>query len=92
VATWAFADEEWACLRDELDEFLPARAMEHDSPMLRFRLACGECRVSARVIRLGLVTLVERSRTLAGRPRARTAIGARTGGGASTPLVPHSLL
>jgi hypothetical protein len=24
----------------ELDEFLPARAMEHDSPTLLFRLAC----------------------------------------------------
>ncbi len=43
----------------ELDEFLLARAMEHDSPTLLFRLAC-EYLVSARVIRPGPVTLVER--------------------------------
>ena len=43
----------------ELDEFLLARAMEHDSPTLLFRLAC-EYLVSARVIRPGLVMVVER--------------------------------
>nr|WP_245718550.1 DUF4158 domain-containing protein [Nocardia miyunensis] len=43
----------------ELDEFLLARAMEHDSPTLLFRLAC-EYLISARVIRPGPVTLVER--------------------------------
>lgn len=34
----------------ELDEFLLARTMEHDSPMLLFRLAC-EYLISAKVIR-----------------------------------------
>ncbi|MEZ7129056.1 DUF4158 domain-containing protein [Nonomuraea sp. AD125B] len=34
----------------ELDEFLLARAMEHDSPTLLFRLAC-EYLISAKVIR-----------------------------------------
>ncbi len=43
----------------ELDEFLLARAMEHDSPTLLFRLAC-EYLISARVIRPGPVTVVER--------------------------------
>lgn len=43
----------------ELDEFLLARAMEHDSPALLFRLAC-EYLISARVIRPGPVTVVER--------------------------------
>jgi hypothetical protein len=36
----------------ELDEFLPARAMEHDSPTSLFRPAC-EYLISARVIRPG---------------------------------------
>lgn len=43
----------------ELDEFLLARAMEHDSPTLLFRLGCEYLR-SARVIRPGPVTVVER--------------------------------
>ncbi len=43
----------------ELDEFLLARAMEHDSPTLLFRLSC-EYLSSARVIRPGPVTVVER--------------------------------
>ena len=43
----------------ELDEFLLARAMEHDSPTLLFRLA-GEYLISVRVIRPGPVTVVER--------------------------------
>lgn len=43
----------------ELDEFLLARAMEHDSPTLLFRMAC-EYLVTARVIRPGPVTVVER--------------------------------
>ncbi|MGW4124437.1 DUF4158 domain-containing protein [Nocardia sp. NPDC004711] len=42
----------------ELDEFLLARAMEHDSPTLLFRLAC-EYLISAKVIRAGPVVLVE---------------------------------
>ncbi|MBO1269941.1 DUF4158 domain-containing protein [Arthrobacter sp. PO-11] len=43
----------------ELDEFLLARAMEHDSPALLFRLAC-EYLISARVIRPGPVMVVKR--------------------------------
>ncbi|GGM84379.1 hypothetical protein GCM10012275_63800 [Longimycelium tulufanense] len=43
----------------ELDEFLLARALEHDSPTLLFRLAC-EYLISAKVIRPGPVTVVER--------------------------------
>ncbi len=43
----------------ELDEFLLARALKHDSPTLLFRLAC-EYLISARVIRPGPVTAVER--------------------------------
>lgn len=43
----------------ELDEFLLARAMEHDSPTLLFRLAC-EYLISARVIRPGPDTVVRR--------------------------------
>jgi len=43
----------------ELDEFLLARALDHDSPTLLFRLAC-EYLISARVIRPGPVTVVER--------------------------------
>lgn len=43
----------------ELDEFLLARALEHDSPTLLFRLAC-EYLISARVLRPGPVTVVER--------------------------------
>ncbi|MDT0468945.1 Tn3 family transposase [Streptomyces gibsoniae] len=42
-----------------LDEFLLARALEHDSPTLLFRLAC-EYLVSAKVIRPGPVTVVKR--------------------------------
>ncbi|WP_185993852.1 DUF4158 domain-containing protein [Streptomyces benahoarensis] len=43
----------------ELDEFLLARAMEHDSPSLLFRLGCEYVR-SAKVIRPGVVTLLEK--------------------------------
>lgn len=43
----------------ELDEFLLARAMEHDSPTLLVRLAC-EYLISARVIRPGPVMVVKR--------------------------------
>jgi hypothetical protein len=43
----------------ELDQFLLARALEHDSPLLLFRLAC-EYLISARVIRPGPVMVVER--------------------------------
>jgi hypothetical protein len=43
----------------ELDEFLLARALEHDSPTLLFRLAC-EYLISARVLRPGPGTVIER--------------------------------
>ncbi|WP_308117004.1 DUF4158 domain-containing protein [Streptomyces guryensis] len=43
----------------ELDEFLLARAMEHDSPSLLFRLGCEYLR-SATVIPHGVVTLLEK--------------------------------
>jgi len=43
----------------EFDEFLLARAMEHDSPTLLFRLAC-EYLISVHVIRPGPVTVLER--------------------------------
>ena len=51
----------------ELDEFLFARAMEHDSQALLFRLAC-EYLISERVVRPGVVWLLE-----------HVAIGARAG-------------
>jgi hypothetical protein len=53
----------------ELDEFLLARAMEHDSPTLLFRLA-GEHLRASRVVRPGPVKLLERvaaARATAGR-------------------------
>jgi len=53
----------------ELDEFLLARAMEHDSPSLLFRLAC-EHLAASRVVRPGVVSLLERvaaARAQAGR-------------------------
>ncbi len=53
---WRTADE---LALKELDEFLLARALEHDSPTLLFRLAC-EYLISVRVIRPGPVALVER--------------------------------
>lgn len=53
----------------ELDEFLLARALEHDSPTLLFTLACEHMK-SSRVIRLGVTWLLERvaaARAQAGR-------------------------
>jgi hypothetical protein len=46
----------------ELDEFLLARAMEHDSPSLLFRLRCEYLR-SAKVIRPGVASLLEKVAT-----------------------------
>jgi hypothetical protein len=65
----------------ELDEFLLARAMEHDSPTLLFRLG-GEYLISARVIRPGPVSMVER---IAPRPRAGPARDLRPRCGSATP-------
>jgi TnpA family transposase len=42
----------------ELEEFLTARAMEHDSPTLLFNLAC-EYLISAKTVRPGAVTLTQ---------------------------------
>ncbi len=58
----------------QLQEFLFARAMEHDAPKLLFRLAC-EYLAAARLIRPGLVNLLERVAT--GREQARTETWAR---------------
>nr|WP_246597788.1 DUF4158 domain-containing protein [Nocardia tengchongensis] len=55
----------------ELDEFLLARAMEHDSPTLLFRLGC-EYLISARVIRPGPVTGVERVAHARGQAQEQT--------------------
>jgi hypothetical protein len=52
----------------ELDQFLFARAMEHDSPKLLFMLAC-EFLLSERVVRPGVVHLLEHVATA--RERAR---------------------
>jgi Domain of unknown function (DUF4158) len=55
----------------QLQEFLFARAMEHDAPRLLFRLAC-EYLASARLIRPGLVNLLERIATAREQARAET--------------------
>ncbi|MFF5408336.1 DUF4158 domain-containing protein [Streptomyces misionensis] len=58
----------------ELDEFLLARATEHDSPSLLFRLAC-EHLASSRVVRPGLVKLLERVAAARARPGGRRTSG-----------------
>ena len=71
----------------ELEEFLLARAMEHDSPKLLFRQAC-EYLASSRVVRPGVVSILER--IAASRSQARTSTGhvsprcCRASGGAPT--------
>jgi hypothetical protein len=70
-AGWRSVDTgEWK----DLDEFLFARAMEHDSPKLLFRLAC-EYLLSSRVIRPGVILLLRR--VAAARARTRTETWAR---------------
>src|SRR3954454_24303602 len=67
-AGWRTTDAaEWK----ELDEFLFARAMEHDSPKLLFRLAC-EYLISSRVVRPGTVHLLEHVATARARARDET--------------------
>jgi hypothetical protein len=67
-AGWRAVDTgEWK----ELDEFLFARAMEHDSPKLLFRLAC-EYLISSRVVRPGVVHLLEHVATARARAREET--------------------
>lgn len=76
---WRTAGElEWK----ELEEFLLARAMEHDSPSLLFRLAC-EHLISSRVIRPGVVMLLERVAA------ARAAAGRETYGRVAHLLTPR---
>jgi hypothetical protein len=55
----------------QLQEFLLARAMEHDAPRLLFRLAC-EYLASAQLIRPGLVNLLERVATAREQAQAET--------------------
>jgi hypothetical protein len=67
-AGWRAMDElEWK----QLEEFLFARAMEHDSPKLLFRLG-REYLSSARVVRPGVVNLLERVSGARDRSRAET--------------------
>jgi len=55
----------------QLEEFLFARAMEHDSPKLLFRLAC-EHLASVRLIRPGVVNVLERVATARDRALVET--------------------
>jgi len=65
---WPAMEElEWK----QLSEFVFSRAMEHDAPKLLFRLAC-EYLISVRVIRPGVVNLLERVATARDRARAET--------------------
>jgi TnpA family transposase len=67
-AGWRAMDEpQW----NQLQEFLFSRAMEHDSPKLLFQLAC-EYLLAARVIRPGVVNVLERVATARDRARAET--------------------
>ena len=61
----------------EFDEFLLARAMEHDSPALLFRLA-SEYFISVQVIRQGPVAVRKGSRMPASRRGGRPMTGSRT--------------
>ena len=64
-------------LLKELEEFLLARAMEHDSPSLLFRLACEHLR-SSKVVRPGVVTLLERVAAARAAAVRETSTGWRT--------------
>src|SRR5664280_1564045 len=65
---WRLAEEfQWR----ELDEFLFARAMEHDPPKLLFRLGC-EYLASSRVIRPGVGTVLMRVAAAREKSRAET--------------------
>lgn len=55
----------------DLEEFLFARAMEHDSPKLLFRQAC-EYLSSSRLVRPGVVKILERVATARERGREET--------------------
>jgi hypothetical protein len=60
----------------DVEEFLFARAMEHDSPKLLFRLAC-EYLSSSRLVRPGVMSILER--VAAARERAREETSALLG-------------
>lgn len=68
-------DSRWRAMDEteckQLGEFLFCRAMEHDAPKLLFRLAC-EYLISVRVIRPGVVNLLERVATARDWARAQT--------------------
>lgn len=67
-AAWRSMDTaEWK----GLDEFLFARGVEHDSPKLLFRLAC-EYPTSSRIVRPGVVTVLEHVATARARAREET--------------------
>lgn len=67
-AAWRSMDTaEWK----GLDEFLFARGVEHDSPKLLFRLAC-EYLTSSRIVRPGVVTVLEHVATARARAREET--------------------
>jgi hypothetical protein len=67
-AGWRTMDTvEWKAL----DEFLFARAMEHDSPKLLFRLGC-EYLIWSRVVRPGVVNVLEHVATARERAREET--------------------
>ncbi|MGH3220102.1 MAG: DUF4158 domain-containing protein [Streptosporangiaceae bacterium] len=75
----------------DLEEFLFARAMEHDSPKLLFRQAC-EYLSSSRLVRPGVVSILDRVATA--RERARDETWARVapmlGGLRRAELDPHA--
>jgi hypothetical protein len=58
------------------EEFLFARAIEHDSPKLLFRQAC-EYLSSSRLVRPGVVSILDRNRIATARERAREETWAR---------------
>ncbi|SDP28543.1 Transposase and inactivated derivatives, TnpA family [Actinopolyspora xinjiangensis] len=65
---WRLArDAEWK----DLEEFLAARAMEHDAPSVLFRLVCEYC-AGARIIRPGVVPLMRAVATARERATAET--------------------
>ena len=57
----------------DLEEFLFARAMEHNSPKLLFRQAC-EYLSSSRLVRPGVVKILERVATVRDRAREETSV------------------
>jgi hypothetical protein len=75
----------------DLDEFLFARAMEHGSPKLLFRLAC-EYLLSSRVVRPGVVNVLEHLATARTRARAAHLLDERRRAELDLLPVPDALL